>query len=108
MSARGEAESIVKSAPVLPRPLGVRSSYFRVAAAQRREQGRPDIGAPHATDQTFVERTDEITALLLGALGRAIAERRHTWLLHYSWFVDLVNELLDDVPGKPWTADPVT
>jgi hypothetical protein len=30
-----------------------------------------------------------------------MAERRHTWLLHYSWFVDFINELVDDVPVKP-------
>lgn len=62
---------------------------------------KADIGAPHATDQDIVNRVDDITALMLGALGRAMAERRHTWLLHYSWFVDLINELLDDAPGKP-------
>ena len=62
---------------------------------------KADIGAPHATDEAIVERTDEITALLLGALVRAMAERCHAWLLHYSWFVDIVNELLDDAPGKP-------
>jgi hypothetical protein len=38
---------------------------------------------------------------MLGAMARAIAERRHTWLLHYSWFVVLINELLDALPGKP-------
>ena len=30
-----------------------------------------------------------------------MAERRTPWLLHYSWFGDLINELLDDVPPKP-------
>ena len=59
------------------------------------------IGAPHATDQDILDRVDDITALMLGALGRAMAERRATWLLHYSWFVDLINELLDDLPSKP-------
>jgi hypothetical protein len=38
---------------------------------------------------------------MLGALGRAMAERRHTWLQHYGWFTDLVIELLDDQPVKP-------
>ena len=62
---------------------------------------KADIGAPHATDQDILDRVDDITALMLGALGRAMAERRHTWLEHYGWFTDLVIELLDDVPGKP-------
>lgn len=37
---------------------------------------------------------------MLSALGRAMAEHRHTWLQHYGWFTDLVIELLDEVPGK--------
>jgi hypothetical protein len=62
---------------------------------------KADIGAPHANDQDILDRVDDITALMLGALGRAMAERRHTWLEHYGWFTDLVIELLDDLPGKP-------
>jgi len=71
----------------------------RLAKAYLEHKG--DIGAPHATDQDILDHVDDITALMLGALGRAMAERRHTWLLHYTWFVDLLNELVDDVPGKP-------
>jgi hypothetical protein len=62
---------------------------------------KADVGAAHATDQDILDHVDDITAVMLGALGRAMAERRHAWLLHYDWFVDLLNELLDDVPGKP-------
>ena len=62
---------------------------------------KADIGAVHATDQDILDHVDDITALMLGALGRAMVERRHTWLQHYGWFTDLVVELLDDVPGKP-------
>ena len=62
---------------------------------------KADIAAAHDTDQDILDHIDDITALMLGALGRALAERRHAWLLHYAWFVDLINELLDDQPGKP-------
>ena len=62
---------------------------------------KADIGAPHATDQDILDHVDDITALMLGALGRAMTERRHAWLQHYGWFTDLVIELLDDEPGKP-------
>src|SRR4030088_3527342 len=37
---------------------------------------KADIGAPHATDQDILDHVDDITALMLGALGRAMAERR--------------------------------
>jgi hypothetical protein len=51
---------------------------------------KADVGAPYATDQDILDHVDDITALMLGALGRAMAERRHTWLQHYGWFTDLV------------------
>ena len=31
---------------------------------------KADIGAPHATDQDILDHVDDITALMLGALGR--------------------------------------
>jgi hypothetical protein len=34
---------------------------------------KADVGAPHPTDEAIVDRTDEITALMLGAMARAIA-----------------------------------
>jgi hypothetical protein len=71
----------------------------RLAKAYLEHKG--DIGAPDATDQDILNHTDDIIALMLGALGRAMAERRHAWLLHYGWFVDLINELLNDLPVKP-------
>ena len=62
---------------------------------------KANIGAAHATDQDILDHVDDITALMLGALARAMAERRHTWLQHYGWFTYLVIELLEDEPGKP-------
>ena len=62
---------------------------------------KADIGVPDATDQDILDNIDDITALMLGVLGRAMAEHRHTWLQHYGWFTDLVIELLEEEPGKP-------
>ena len=61
---------------------------------------KADIGAAYDTDQDILDHNDDITVLMLGALGRALTERRHAWLQHYGWFTDLVIELLDDQPGK--------
>jgi hypothetical protein len=44
---------------------------------------KANIGAAHATDQDILDHVDDVTALMLGALARAMAERRHTWLQHY-------------------------
>ena len=62
---------------------------------------KADLGVPDATDEAMLEHVDDMTALMLGALGRAMAEHRHTWLQHYGWFTDLVIELLEEEPGKP-------
>jgi hypothetical protein len=40
-----------------------------------------------------------------GRLGRQWPSAATPWLLHYSWFVDLINELLDDQPSKPLEAE---
>ena len=87
--------------PELPDLNAPEFAHIKTRLAKAYLDHKADIGAPNATDEAIVEHTDEITALMMGALGRAMAERRHTWLLHYSWFVDLVNEPLDDAPGKP-------
>jgi hypothetical protein len=60
-----------------------------------------DLGALHASDEDIVARADEIAALLMGALARAMAQGNARWLAQYAWFTDLVNEMLDDRPGKP-------
>jgi hypothetical protein len=87
--------------PELPDLNSPQFAPIKTRLAKAYLEHKADIGAPHASDQAILDRVDEITALMLGALGRAMAERRAPWLLHYSWFVDLINELLDDLPGKP-------
>jgi hypothetical protein len=64
-------------------------STTRPTSAHRTPPTRPLSTAPMRSPHSF------------WAMARAMAERRHTWLLHYSWFVDLINELLDALPGKP-------
>jgi hypothetical protein len=38
---------------------------------------------------------------MLDAMKRALRARHKPWLTRYDRFVDLVNELFDDLPGKP-------
>ena len=59
------------------------------------------LGAPGATDEAIVESVDAITVVMLDAMKRALAARHKPWLTRYDWFVDLVNELFNDLPGKP-------
>jgi hypothetical protein len=93
--------SIEAAMPGLPDLNAPEFAPIKTRLARAYLDHKADIGAPHATDQDILDHVDDITGLMLGALGRAMAERRHTWLLHYGWFVDLVNELLEDEPGKP-------
>ena len=62
---------------------------------------KADIGAAHADDVEIVARVDAISEVMFAAMKRALTTRHKPWLMRYSWFVDLVNELLDDAPGKP-------
>jgi hypothetical protein len=48
-----------------------------------------------------VARVDAISEVMFAAMKRALTTRHKPWLMRYSWFVDPVNELLDDLPGKP-------
>jgi hypothetical protein len=87
--------------PELPDLNSPEFAAIKTRLARAYLEHKADIGAPHDTDEAVVERVDEITVLLMSAMARAMAERRHTWLQHYGWFTDLVIELLDDQPGKP-------
>ena len=42
-----------------------------------------------------------LIVVMLDAMKPALAARHKPWLTRYDWFVDLVNDLLDDRPGKP-------
>jgi hypothetical protein len=93
--------SIEAAMPELPDPNSPEFAAIKSRFARAYLDHKADIGAPHAADQDILDHVDDITALMLDALGRAMAERLHTWLQHYGWFTDLVIELLDDQPGKP-------
>ena len=87
--------------PELPDLNAPEFSAIKARLARAYLDHKADIGAADDTDQDILDHIDDITALMLGALGRALAERRHAWLEHYGWFTDLVIELLDDLPDKP-------
>jgi hypothetical protein len=93
--------TIEAAMPELPDLNSPEFAAIKTRLARAYLEHKADIGAPHDTDEAVVERVDEITVLLMSAMARAMAERRHTWLQHYGWFTDLVIELLDDQPGKP-------
>ena len=74
---------------------------IRARLARAYLEHKADIGAAHADDTEIVARVDAISEVMFAAMKRALTTRHKPWLTRYSWFVDLVNELLDDVPGKP-------
>jgi hypothetical protein len=93
--------SIEAAMPELPDLNSPEFAAIKSRLARAYLDNKADIGAPHATDQDILDQVDDITALMFGALGRAMAERRHTWLQHYGWSTDLVIELLEDEPSSP-------
>jgi glutamyl-tRNA reductase len=93
--------SIEAAMPELPDLNSPEFAAIKTRLARAYIEHKADIGAPRDTDEAVVERVDEITVLLMSAMARAMAERREPWLNHYSWFVDLLNEMLNDLPDKP-------
>jgi hypothetical protein len=93
--------TIIEAAiPELPDLNAPEFAPIKARFARANLEHKADLGVPNASDEAVLARVDDITALMLGALGRAMAERRHTWLRHYGWCTDPVIELLDDQPGK--------
>jgi hypothetical protein len=62
---------------------------------------RADVVPPHVSDESIILHADDITALLFGAMARAVAANHGPWFARYAWFTDLLIELFDDVPGRP-------
>jgi hypothetical protein len=57
--------------------------------------------AAHASDEAILDHTDDIMAVMLGRLARAMDLGDADWLERYRWFVDLVERLSEGQPGKP-------
>ena len=74
---------------------------IRARLAKAFMENKGDLGVVYATDEAILQRTDAIAWMLLEAAGKAFIARDAQWLQRYSWFTDLVIELLDDEPGKP-------
>jgi hypothetical protein len=62
---------------------------------------KADLGpaAEAASDEAILDRVDALTALLMRAVTKAMAQRNETFLCRYSWFIDLMCETFK--PGKP-------
>lgn len=60
-----------------------------------------ELGVPDASDEQIVARVDEINAILLGCLSRAIRGDAGTaaWMSNYRWFCELVVELVEGEAG---------
>jgi hypothetical protein len=76
-------------------------ALIRARLARAYLEHKADIGAAHADDAEIVARVDAISEVMLATMKQALTTRHKPWLMRYSWFVGLVNELLDDLPGKP-------
>jgi hypothetical protein len=62
---------------------------------------KAEIGASAARDDDIVDNVDKISAILMAAfLTACIDGRREAFVEPFGWFVDIVAEVLDDVPRK--------
>lgn len=57
--------------------------------------------AAHSSDQAIVDHVDDIMAVMLGRVARAMELADAAWLERYAWFTTLVERLSEGGPGKP-------
>jgi hypothetical protein len=57
--------------------------------------------AAHASDQAILDHVDDIMAVMLGRVAKAMELGDAAWLERYAWFTKLVERLSDDEPGTP-------
>jgi hypothetical protein len=62
---------------------------------------KEDLGVPLADDAEIVARVDEITILLFAASIEAWRTDNQRWKERYHWFLKIMADLQDDVPGRP-------
>ena len=73
---------------------------IRTRLARAYLEHKADLGVPLAHDAEIVKWVDEITALLWDRAGTALRDNNTRWLARYSWFAELVDELMEQRPGK--------
>jgi hypothetical protein len=59
---------------------------------------------PAASDESIVSHLDDITALLMRGVARAVAMNNTAFLQRYAWFLNTCIDLRDDLPDKPLDA----
>jgi hypothetical protein len=107
MPARSRASTITGAAM---RPMTDVSDLNSPEFAQVRAQlarafieHKADLGpaAAAASDQAILDRVDDIMAVMLCSVAKAMVRRDAAWLARYSWFVDLIEALVEGSKGKP-------
>jgi hypothetical protein len=61
---------------------------------------KADMGVPDASDESIVSHIDDITAILMAGVARAVATNNGPFMQRYGWFVEACADLLRDLPDR--------
>ena len=84
--------------PTSPEFAQVRGELARAFIANKAALGPV---AAHASDQAILDHVDDIMAVMLGRVAKAMELGDAAWLERYAWFTTLVERLSEGQPSKP-------
>lgn len=87
----------------IPPPNHPMFAKMRTRCARAYIEHKAELGVREASDEEIVARVDEINAILLGGLSRAMRGDPGTaaWMANYRWFCELLVELIEGDEGAP-------
>ena len=85
---------------LIPDPSSPKFAAIRTRLALAYLEHKAELGVPIA-DAEIVHRVDEITILLIHGAGMAVRTNDTHWLERYQWFAEIVDEFIEQRPGKP-------
>ena len=86
---------------LIPDPSSPRFAAVRARLARAFLDHKADLGVPLVDDADIIKHVDEIAVLLFTAASKALRSNDQHWLERYMWFAKLLEELIEEQPGKP-------
>jgi hypothetical protein len=76
------------------------SDTLRARLARTFMEHEADLGIPTADDQAILDHVDDILELLLCSAEGALELRCAHWFRRFSWFVTLIEDMVEGRQGK--------
>jgi hypothetical protein len=60
---------------------------------------KADMGVPNASDESIVSHVDEITAVLMQGIARAVASDNTVFMTRFAWCVEACADIWEGAPN---------